>query len=75
MENPWEKLTEKQLADGANTGLQGQGHVVEAMRRLRESNKEQQGTTNVLTGWIMGLTAAIAAFTVVNIVLVVVDAL
>ena len=46
---PWKSRTDDELADNAQSGLQGQGAVVEAMRRLRESNEK-------LTRLLIGLT-------------------
>ena len=47
------------LATQAEVGLRGQGSVVEMMRRLKDSNLEQQNATNRLTRWLIVLTAVI----------------
>lgn len=36
----WRRKTDEQLADEAQTGLRGQGALVEAMRRLRVSTSQ-----------------------------------
>jgi hypothetical protein len=61
MTEPWESRTDDELADNAQSGLQGQGAVVEAMRRLRGSNEK-------LTHWLIGLTVVLIVLTVVLVV-------
>ena len=53
------------LATQAEVGLRGQGSVVEMMRRLKDSNLEQQNATNRLTRWLIVLTAVILLLTAV----------
>ena len=55
---PWKSRTDDELADNAQSGLQGQGAMVEAMRRLRESNEK-------LTRLLIGLTVVLVVLTVV----------
>ncbi len=63
---PWTTWTDAELADEAQTGVRGQGAVVEALRRHREALVEQQRSTNRLT-W------ALIAFAVVTVALMVVQ--
>ena len=55
----WRKKTWRELADDANVGVQGQGNVVEAMRRQQKSQSWLSGIMIVLTLAILLLTGAI----------------
>ena len=60
MSNRWQGKTHDELAEEADSGLRGQGAMVEANRCLARS-------TNWLTFFIAVLTAAILALTVVMV--------
>lgn len=56
----WKDWRDDELADEAQTGVRGQGAVVEALRRLRES-------TNRLTWALIVLTIVMVILMVVQI--------
>ena len=64
----WEKLNDKELADAAQLGLQGQGAVVEAMARLRRELVKQQRATNWFTVALVVLTVVLVALTIVLVI-------
>jgi len=55
----FEKATDIELSDEAQTGLRGQGAVVEMMRRLKDSIIEQVRSTNRLNMALLWFTIAI----------------
>ena len=57
----WKNRTEKELADAAQSGLQGQGALVEMMRRLKKSTTRLTWVLIVLTIILIILTAVLAA--------------
>ena len=59
MANDWHTRTDEELAKEAQTGLSGQGAIVEMMRRLRDAIVEQQRSTNRLTWVIIALTVVL----------------
>lgn len=65
---PWrskrfEEESDHDLAIQADSGLRGQGSLVEMMRRLKDSLLEQAKTTNKLNTRLYWLTVAIFLFT------------
>ena len=66
MRDDWQEMPDKDLARSAGKGLRGQGAVVEASLRLRESLSQQMSATNRLTKWIVGLTVVIVILTLVT---------
>ncbi len=65
MVNEWQKKTDDELVDEAQTGLRGQGAAVEMTRRLRDSLVKQLKATNRLTKWIRVLTFSLLVITAV----------
>jgi len=61
-----QNLTDDELAALATQGLAGQGAIVEAMRRLRESLEKQQKATNVLTAALVVLTVVLGILSLVR---------
>ncbi len=55
---PWSEQTDEELANHANTGMGGQGAIVEALRRHRVELVKQQRATNLLT-WALALFAVL----------------
>ena len=53
------KMPDADLADAADAGLGGQGNIVEAMRRLRESTDNASRWMIALTGVLVVLTAVL----------------
>ena len=66
----WEEWSDKDLADEAQSGVRGQGAVVEAMRRLREAIVKQQQSTNRLTIWLIVLTVVLLVLSVMQVIMV-----
>jgi len=64
----WQDRTDDNLVEEAQTGLRGQGAVVEMMRRLKNSLVEQQKSTNRLTWGIALLTVALLILALIEIV-------
>ena len=68
MAERWNRLTEGELTEKADTGLQGQGAIVEAMRRLRVSSNRIAASANRLALTILVCTLVLIALTVLQIV-------
>ncbi len=64
MTNDWHTRSDEELAKEANTGMGGQGAVVEMVRRLRVAIVEQQRSANRLT-WVILFLTVVLAFEVV----------
>ena len=64
----WQDRTDDNLVEEAQTGLRGQGAVVEMMRRLKNSLVGQQKSTNRLTWGIALLTVALLILALIEIV-------
>jgi len=71
MNKPWTDWTDAELADEAQTGLRGQGAVVETLRRHREALVKQQESTNRLQRTTNLLTWALIVFALVTVTLMV----
>lgn len=69
----WASLTDEQLAADADRGLSGQGSVVEAMRRLRESTAKQQSAMKTLTKWVTWLTFVLVVFSAIQVALIITE--
>jgi hypothetical protein len=61
----WPKQSDDELIAEAQTGLRGQGAVVEAMRRLRISIDALRKSTDRYSWLLIGLTVVLAALTAV----------
>lgn len=67
------KAKDNELIDEAQTGMRGQGAVVEAMNRLKDSVTEQSGSTNKLNARLLYFTIAIFVLTALQVVILVVQ--
>ena len=65
MPKPWVDWTDEELANEAQTGIRGQGAVVEATRRLRVSTEKYSWALIFLTVILIFLTGAILWLTCV----------
>ena len=63
----FEKVSDRELAEEAQTGLRGQGAVVEMMRRLKNTIVEQTRSTNRLNKFLLWFTIAITLLTAVQL--------
>ena len=63
----FDKATDKALADEAQTGLRGQGAVVEMMRRLKDSVDKLNQSTTKLNRRLLWVTVAILILTIIQI--------
>ena len=63
MSMDWPDQTDKQLADEAQTGLRGQGAVVEANCRLRNSIEAMRRSTDRYSGVMVFLTVVLTILT------------
>ena len=59
MNKPWSEWTNTELADEAQTGLRGQGAVVEMMSRLKKATDNLNRSTTILFVINIGLTIVI----------------
>jgi hypothetical protein len=59
----WPKQSDEELVAEAQTGLRGQGAVVEAMRRLRNSIEALRQSTNWYSGVMVFLTVVLTVLT------------
>ncbi len=68
MVKKWEEYSDKELADLANQGLQGQGASVEMMARLKETIKEASRSANrlsiigIVLAFVIGILTLVLAF-------------
>jgi hypothetical protein len=72
-ENEWERQSWEQLATEADTGLKGQGAVVEAMRRLTDRLNAFSKSSDAYANRMFWLTIVILGFTIVQIVVAVIE--
>lgn len=61
----FEKAQDKELVEEAQTGLRGQGAVVEMMRRLKDSIDKLESSTSNYSRWLIVLTLVIAILTLI----------
>jgi hypothetical protein len=59
----WPDQTDQQLADEAQTGLRGQGAIVESNRRLRNSINAMRRSTDRYSGVMVFLTVILTILT------------
>lgn len=65
----FKRAKDNELVDEAQTGLRGQGAVVEAMNRLKNSVVKQSESTNKLNKRLLHFTIAIFALTALQVLL------
>lgn len=69
MNDPFRQMTDYDLANEAQSGLRGQGAVVESMRRLREAIAQSEGSTTRLNTSILRYTIALFLVAIIQIVM------
>jgi hypothetical protein len=69
--NPWSEATDEELANAANSGLAGQGAVVEITRRLMVAIQNLDRATTKLSKWLIAFTIALVVLTGVLVLLTV----
>jgi hypothetical protein len=70
LRKPWKDWTDDELAEEAQTGTRGQGAIVEASRRLRESFSAFSVSSDKYSRWMLCLTIVLTVLTVVQVVAV-----
>jgi len=65
-EKPWKDWTDDELAKEAQTGVRGQGAIVEATRRLRESIRAFSISSDKYSRWMFWLTIVLTVLTLVQ---------
>jgi hypothetical protein len=73
VENEWQRQSWEQLASEAQTGMKGQGAVVEAMRRLTDRLDAFSKSSDIYAKRMLWLTIVILGFTIVQIVVAVIE--
>jgi hypothetical protein len=68
MPKQWTEATDEELVKSAQDGMQGQGAVVEAMRRLRVSTESLKVSTEKYSSWLVALTVILTVLTIVLVV-------
>jgi len=68
MPKEWTEATDEELVKHAQDGMQGQGAVVEAMRRLRVSTESLKVSTEKYSRWLVALTVILTVLTVVLVI-------
>lgn len=63
----WEKKTDKELSDGADAGLGGQGYIAEAMRRLKVAVVAEEAAIKKLTLALVALTVVLVIVAIVTL--------
>lgn len=69
----FKKAEDNELVDEAQTGMRGQGAVVEAMNRLKDSVIEQSESTNKLNTRLLYFTIAIFVLTALQLFILIVQ--